>query len=131
MVRADKHSDRPGRLSSPHRANLYAPRFEIGDKPAPGFVIAHAGHEAHGLADRGRPRTEVGRLAAAPDGDRRRRVVVRLERALGDDRNVQHQVADGDDHALSRITTRVMEAPQMRYAEFMQLRLVLWRVVEE
>src|SRR5213592_354244 len=43
---------------------------------------------------------------AAPERDRGGGVVVRLERAVGHDPDIEHEVADGDDQDLTRIAAQ-------------------------
>ena len=89
---------------TPVGSAAHAARFEVGDEAATRIVVSDPRHEACRLAQRCAPCAEVGRLAAATDRDRGRRVVVGFEWALGHDPDVHHEVAEGDDHDLTRIT---------------------------
>ena len=66
-VGPDHDGDDAGRLGGPDRPDLNPTRFEVTDQPAPGVVLADAGHQAHRFAGGGGPRAEVGSLAASPD----------------------------------------------------------------
>jgi hypothetical protein len=70
----------------------------LSQQQAPGVVLTDPRDQPRLLAERSRPRTEVGGLSSAADGDAGRIVVVDLERALGRDRDVKHQVADRQHH---------------------------------
>ena len=83
--------------------------------PRARLVVADARDQAHRLSDRGAPGAEIGGLTAAAQRDRGGGVVVGLQRALEEDADVLHQVPDGNNHR-SRLL-------QLRYAEFIQLRL--------
>src|SRR5207302_4339358 len=89
--------DRAGGFLRPGRTHLDAARFEVRDEPPPRVVVADPRHQTYRLTERPHPGAEVGGLASAAKGDGRRRVVVRLEWAVGNDRDVEHEVADGDD----------------------------------
>ena len=113
-VGSDQHRDGAGRLRGPHRAHLDPSRLDVGHQPPAGLVIADARDEACRFAQRGGPGAEVGGLAASADRDRGRGIVIRLERSLGHDPDVEHQVADGDDHDLTRIAA-AQSTQQLRY----------------
>src|SRR5207247_589607 len=100
------HGDRARRSGSPYRAHVDAFRLEVGNETAARLVVADASDQAGRVSQRGRPRAEVRRLAAAPDRDRGGGVVVRLERAVGHDPDIEHEVADGDDQDLTRIAAQ-------------------------
>ena len=90
-----QHRDRACGLGRPDGADLHSGGFQVGHQPFAELVIADPGDQANGLTQRSGPRAEVGGLTSAAHADSGRPIVIRAERTIRDDRDVEQQVSDG------------------------------------